>query len=140
MKTNKKTCEVAIHFNRTPHVLSDFAFQCIDQIQTDTSENTDKLLITKESYWSAQLFSLSPFGLNKRQEFHSKNRIIILNSRGLRTIRCDLLEYGYCSIFIFYIFFIVVASAFRGPLWGFCYFHDGWVIQRLLVGGLLLIV
>ena len=59
MKTNKKTCEVAIHFNRTPHVLSDFAFQCIDQIQTDTSENTEKLLITKEAYWSAQQFSPS---------------------------------------------------------------------------------
>ena len=63
------------HFNRTPHVLSDFTFQCIDQIQTITSENTDNLLITKEAYWSAQLFTLSPFGLNKRQEFHSKNRI-----------------------------------------------------------------
>ena len=36
MKTNKKTCEVALHFNRTPHVLSDFTFQCIDQIQTNT--------------------------------------------------------------------------------------------------------
>ena len=75
MKTNKKTCEVAIHFNRTPHVLLDFTFQCIDQIQTITSENTDNLLITKEAYWSAQLFTLSPFGLNKRQEFQSKNRI-----------------------------------------------------------------
>ena len=38
-------------------------------------ENIKKLLITKEAYWTAQLFSLSPFGLNKRQEFHSKNRI-----------------------------------------------------------------
>ena len=75
MKTNKKTCVVAIHFNRTPHVLSDFTFQCIDQIQTSTSGNTENLLTTKEAYWSAQLFSLSPFGLNKRQEFHSKNRI-----------------------------------------------------------------
>ena len=75
MKTNKKTCEVASHFNRTPHVLSDFTFQCIDQIQNSTSENTENLLITKEAYWSAQLFSLSHFGLNKRQEFHSKNRI-----------------------------------------------------------------
>ena len=76
MKTNKKTCEVASHFNRTPHVLSDLTFQCIDQIQNSTSENTENLLITKEAYWSAQLFSLSPFGLNKRQEFHSKNRIL----------------------------------------------------------------
>ena len=75
MKTNKKTCEVAIHFNKSPHVLSDFTFQCIDQIQTHTIQDTEKLLITKEAYWSAQLFSLSPFGLNKRQEFHSKNRI-----------------------------------------------------------------
>ena len=69
MKTNKKNFEVAIHFNRTS---DDFTFQCIDQIQTSTSENTDNLLIMKEAYWSAQLFSLSPFGLNKRQEFHSK--------------------------------------------------------------------
>ena len=75
MKTNKKTCEVAIHFNRSPHILSDFTFQCIDQIQINTSQDTEKLLITKEAYWSAQLFSLAPFGLNKRQEFHSKNRI-----------------------------------------------------------------
>jgi len=61
MKTNKKTSEVPIHFNRTPRMLSDFTFQCIDQIQTHTSENTEKLLITKEAYSSAHLFSLSPY-------------------------------------------------------------------------------
>ena len=75
MKTNKKTCEGAIHFNLTPHVLSDFTFQCINQIKTSKSENTENLLITKEAYWSAQLLSLSALGLHKRQEFHSKNRI-----------------------------------------------------------------
>jgi len=32
-------------------------------------------LITKEAHWSAQLFSLAAFGLNKREEFHPKNRI-----------------------------------------------------------------
>ena len=66
MKTNKKTCKVALHFNRTTHTLSDFTFQCIDQIQTNTSQDTEKLLITKEAYWSAQLFSLLPFGLKKK--------------------------------------------------------------------------
>ena len=76
MKTNKKTCEVALHFNRTPHILSDFTFPCIDQIQTNTSQDTQKLLITKDAYWSARLLPLSHFGLNKRQEFHSKNRIL----------------------------------------------------------------
>ena len=58
MKTNKKTCEVAIHFNRSPHILSDFTFQCIDQIQSNTSQDTEKLLITKEAYWSAQLYTV----------------------------------------------------------------------------------
>ena len=67
MKRNKKkTCEVALHLNRTPHILSDFIFQCIDQIQTNASQDTEKLLIIKEAYWSAQLFFLSPFGLNKK--------------------------------------------------------------------------
>ena len=74
---NKRlTCEVAIHFNKTPHDLSDFSFQCIDQVQetVNNSCSIEKLLITKEAYWSAQLFSLAPFGLNRRQEFHSKKK------------------------------------------------------------------
>ena len=77
MVTNKKTCEVAVHFNKTPHDLSDFSFQCIDQVQptANNSRDIEKLLITKEAYWSSQLFSLAPFGLNKRQEFHSKKGI-----------------------------------------------------------------
>lgn len=69
-------CEVAVHFNSTSHSLQDFSFQCIDQINdTNRQDDIDRLLITKEAYWSAQLFTLAPHGLNKRQEFHSKNRI-----------------------------------------------------------------
>lgn len=76
MLTNKKTCEVAVHFNKIPHNLGDFSFQRIDQVQAhNNSEEIERLLITKEAYWSAQLFSLAPYGLNKRREFHSKNRI-----------------------------------------------------------------
>lgn len=41
---------------------------------TNRQDDTDKLLVTKEARWSAQLFTLAPHGLNKRQEFHSKNR------------------------------------------------------------------
>jgi len=70
-----KTCEVAIHFNKTPHALEDFNLQCINQINAMTNENAEKLLIAKEAYWSAQLFSLFPYGLNRRQEFHSKKCI-----------------------------------------------------------------
>ena len=65
-----------VHFNKIPHILGDFSFQCIDQVQApNISEDIDRPLITKEAYWSAQLFSLAPYGLNKRKEFHSKNRI-----------------------------------------------------------------
>ena len=76
MATNKKTCEVAVHFYNSLHALSDFSFQCFDQVfVTDSNENLVKLLITKEAYWNAQLFSLARFSLNKRQEFHSRNKI-----------------------------------------------------------------
>ena len=70
MITDKKTCEVAVHFNKSPHALNNFTFLSIDQAEANcTPEIMDKLLITKEAYWSAQLFSLTPYGLNKRQEF-----------------------------------------------------------------------
>lgn len=76
MVTNKKTCEVEMHFNKTPHTFSDFSFQYSDQVQASSgSDHIDKLLITQEAFWSAQLFPLAPYGLNKRQEFHPKNRI-----------------------------------------------------------------
>ena len=46
--TNKTTCEVAVHFNKIPHTLDDFLFQCIDQVQApNNSEEIDRLLITK---------------------------------------------------------------------------------------------
>ena len=76
MLTNKTTCEVAAHFNKIPLTPDDFSFQCIDYVQApNNSEAIDGFLITKEAYWGAQLFSLAPYGLNKRKEFHSKNRI-----------------------------------------------------------------
>ena len=64
--------------NQINHIfrIDDFSFQCIDQVQApNNSDEIDRLLITKEAYWSAQLFSLAPHGLNKRKEFHSRNRI-----------------------------------------------------------------
>ena len=71
MLTNKTTCEVAMHFNKITHTLGDFSFQCIDQVQApNNSKEIDRVLITKEAYWSAQLSSLAPHSLNKREEFH----------------------------------------------------------------------
>ena len=78
--TNKTTCEVAIHFTRIPLTLGDFSFQCINQVQAPSgSGEIARLLITKEAYWSAQLFSLAPYGLNKRKEFLQKTEFAITN-------------------------------------------------------------
>jgi len=74
MLTNKTTCEVAIHFNKTPHTLGEFSFQCIDQVQTpNNSEEIDRLFITKEAYWL-----MAPHGLNKR-DFMRKTEFVIIN-------------------------------------------------------------
>ena len=56
MKTNKNTSEVATHFNKTFHILSDFNFTIIEQISNPSDNNsTDERLLTREAYWSAQL-------------------------------------------------------------------------------------
>lgn len=76
MSTKKNTCEVAIHFNKETHVLSDFDFAIIEQVFNFSDNNSlDHRLLTREAYWSAQLCTLQPYGLNKRSEFNSKNRI-----------------------------------------------------------------
>ena len=72
MSTKKNTCEVAIHFNKETHVLSDFGFVIIEQICNFSDHNSlDNRLLTREAFWSAQLCSLQPHGSNKRSEFNS---------------------------------------------------------------------
>ena len=77
MLTNKKTCEAAIHYNKEPHVLSDVRFIILEEIcnLNNSSNSVDQRQLTREAYWCAQLCTLQPHGLNKRVEFHSKNRI-----------------------------------------------------------------
>ena len=74
MKRNKKSSELAIHFNKFPHNLSDFNFIVIEKIM-NTDGDLDNTLLKREGYWAAQLRTLQPFGLNKRCEFRSKKRI-----------------------------------------------------------------
>ena len=38
MLTRKKNCEVAIHFNNTPHLITDFSFICIEAVSGDHSK------------------------------------------------------------------------------------------------------
>ena len=50
MSTKKTTCEVAVHFNKEKHQLSDFEFIVIKQIcNIDDKHNVDKRLFTREA-------------------------------------------------------------------------------------------
>ena len=76
MINNKKTCELAIHFNCFHHEIHQISFIIIEQILNHkNSTHLEQLLLTREAYWTSQLFTLQPHGLNKRREFKSKNRI-----------------------------------------------------------------
>ena len=74
MIRNRKSCELAIHYNKNPHDLKDFNFIVIESMQ-NTTRDLEETLLTREGYWAAQLSTLQPFGLNKRCEFRSKKRI-----------------------------------------------------------------
>ena len=68
MLTTKATCELAVHFNPKKHHMSDFEFIVIEKL-------VNKVLLTREAFWCSQLCTLQLYGLNKRSEFNSKNRI-----------------------------------------------------------------
>ena len=74
--TYKKTCELAVHFNCVEHGISEISFIVIEKITSQgDAAYIDTLLLTREVYWTAQLCTLSPHGLNKGREFRSKNRV-----------------------------------------------------------------
>ena len=80
MLKNKRTCELAIHFNDSEHEISQISFIIIEQIRSfENSLYLERLLLIREAYWAAQLFTLNPHGLNKRREFRSKHRINYYN-------------------------------------------------------------
>ena len=76
MLRNKKTCELAVHFNCTKHEISDISFILIEKITSQGgAAHIDRLLLTREAYWTAQLCTLNPHGINRRREFRSKHRV-----------------------------------------------------------------
>ena len=80
MLKNKRTCELAIHFNNSEHEISQINFIIIEQIRSfENSLHLEQLLLTREAYWSAQSFTLNPHGLNERRESRSKHRINYYN-------------------------------------------------------------
>ena len=71
MLTNKTTCELAVHYNRVEHQMSDFEFIVIEKVVNESDGQIDKRLLTREAFWCSQLCTLQPQGLNKWSEFNS---------------------------------------------------------------------
>ena len=70
MNTGKNTCEVAIHFNNTPHSLADFEFTMIEKVIN--TQKKEKTLLIWEAYWAAHVGTT---GINKRCKYRAKTRI-----------------------------------------------------------------
>ena len=65
------SCSIQLKWTATSHI-----FIVIEKITSQgDAAHIDRLLLTREAYWTAQLCTLHPHGLNKRREFRSKNRV-----------------------------------------------------------------
>ena len=75
MSLNKciKIFNISKIFNK--HEFKDLEFVAIEKVDLVNGENANNPLLTREAYWMAQLCTVSPYGLNKRSELRSKNRI-----------------------------------------------------------------
>ena len=64
MNTKNKTCEMAVHYNSALHDLSDIKFVAIEAVFGENDDDMDSKLLSREAYWTAQLFTLNPYGIN----------------------------------------------------------------------------
>ena len=76
MLRNKKSCELAIHYNKTPHDLKDFSFIVIEGMQ-NTTRDLEEILLTREGYWRHNWAHYNHLGLIKGANFDLKNVLII---------------------------------------------------------------
>jgi hypothetical protein len=63
MLTDKKVCEMAVHFNENKHEFQDLDFVAIEKVDLVNGENANNPLLTREAYWMVQLCTISPYGL-----------------------------------------------------------------------------
>ena len=137
MLKNKRTCELAIHFHDSEYEITQINFIIIEQIRSlENSLHLERLLLTREAYWTAQLFTLNPHGLNKRREFRSKHRI---NYHNWVVVICHFSNMTYfILILLHYHFWYLFIPEFKGSFQGFCYvFHQFFIKKGGLGGGVI---
>ena len=59
MLTDKKVCEMAVHFNENKHEFKDLEFVAIEKVDLVNGENASNPLLTREAYWMAQLCTIN---------------------------------------------------------------------------------
>ena len=55
------SCELAVHFNKEEHHMSDFEFIVIEKIVNERDNNIDRRLLNREVFWCSQLCTLQPY-------------------------------------------------------------------------------
>ncbi len=60
MLTDKKVCEMAVHFNENKHEFKDLEFLAIEKVDLVNGQDNNSPLLTREAYWMAQLCTISP--------------------------------------------------------------------------------
>ena len=90
----------SIHWNVKSDNTCGVRLKCEATSQVFLSENTENLLVTKEAYWSAPLFSLSPRGWIKDKNFIQKIPSTILDFSGLRASCCTFLKVFFNTEFL----------------------------------------
>jgi hypothetical protein len=66
MLTDKKVCEVAVHFNENKHEFKDLEFVPIEKVDLVNGENTNNPLLTREAYWRALMASIRDLNFDQK--------------------------------------------------------------------------
>ena len=73
MINNKKTCELAVHFNCSHHEIHQISFIIIEKnLNLKSSTHLEQLLLTREAYWTSQLSHCNPMVLTKDVNLNKK--------------------------------------------------------------------
>ena len=75
INTNKKTCEMAAHFNATLQNINDIKYIRVEQVNCEIDEDLEGKLLAREAYRIAQLLTVKPYAINKNNELKSKKRV-----------------------------------------------------------------
>ena len=66
---------MAVHCNASPRTLEDKKILGIEKVLFENDENLEERLLSREAYWTAQIFTLKPYGMNNRNELRLQNRV-----------------------------------------------------------------